>query len=349
MAGDSEADTHTGVFEEQAAEKGLGHKHGSACASREGGQGKVVHGRPVSTDGSRHREGARGDLSESEVEQEVKEYLHMHGLSDIVHIKWLDKNVCSVPSMRTRVDQTAGVNAVVGTLHLVQGVPMKRSKLRSLLDHEVGTHFLRAYHQNVRAGLPALRIDASRSAHGHWKASTVEDLETEEGLATVNTHISTACKVLWSPALSYYVQCRARDLGFTDLFLELRQFVPSAASRWSFCVRSKRGLRDTAVCGALAKDRVYFEGAIKILLLRKALDFRVLHSGKVSHICGLNVHVMYVCMYLCMYVCVCCTVQMCVFVYTSSSAYYVSLICLHAHFDTHTRTHTHDCRQTVIL
>jgi len=34
--------------------------------------------------------------------------------------------------------------------------------------------------------------------------------------------------------------------------------------------------------GALAKDRAYFEGAVRILERRDELDFLVLHAGKVQ-------------------------------------------------------------------
>jgi hypothetical protein len=71
-------------------------------------------------------------------------------------------------------------------------------------------------------------------------------------------------------------------VGFTDLFLELRQLVPSIPARWSYCFRSKRGLRDTSIPGAFGKDRAYLEGAILILQQRNSLDFRILHAGKVS-------------------------------------------------------------------
>jgi hypothetical protein len=222
------------------------------------------------------------EMTGAAIEEQVKEYLELHDIAGIVSIKWLDKSTCSVPSMRTRCDPLAGDNAVSGTLHLVKNARMSRAKLRSLLDHEIGTHFLRAYNQHVRGCLPGLRSEVARAVKGSESMTPVaESLETEEGLATINTHLTAACKTLWSPAVSYYAQSRARDLGFTQLFLELRQYIPSAASRWSFCMRSKRGLRDASLCGAMAKDRVYFEGAIKILLRRNVLDFRVLHSGKV--------------------------------------------------------------------
>ena len=36
-------------------------------------------------------------------------------------------------------------------------------------------------------------------------------------------------------------------LGFAEVFLELRELIPSPTARWSYCFRCKRGLRDTQV------------------------------------------------------------------------------------------------------
>jgi hypothetical protein len=102
------------------------------------------------------------------------------------------------------------------------------------------------------------------------------------GLATLNTLLGSEKLSLISPALSYYAQCRAMHLGFTDLFLELADLIPSPTARWSYCFRCKRGLRDTSVAGSFGKDRAYLEGAIRILEQRANLDFILLHAAKVS-------------------------------------------------------------------
>lgn len=221
-----------------------------------------------------------GDMSEDEAERDVQAYLERHGIQEVVRLEWLEKDMCSVPSMRTRIDVVAE-KPVTGKLHLVRGAPIRQQRLKGLLDHEIGTHFLRAYNEHTRRGLPmAHTIDGPEGAQR--RVSALQDLETEEGLATLNTHYSAKNKVLWSPALSYVVQARSRDVGFTALFMELKQFIPSAASRWAFCMRSKRGLRDTSQPGGMAKDKVYLQGALKILMHRRELDFTVLHSGKIT-------------------------------------------------------------------
>ena len=47
-------------------------------------------------------------------------------------------------------------------------------------------------------------------------------------------------------------------------------------------VRVKRGLTDTAMSGGLYKDKVYLEGAVRVLQQRRMLDFKLLHSAKIS-------------------------------------------------------------------
>ncbi len=38
--------------------------------------------------------------------------------------------------------------------------------------------------------------------------------------------------------------------------------VCTCTCRWSYCLRCKRGLRDTSRPGGLAKDGAYFDGAV---------------------------------------------------------------------------------------
>lgn len=162
-------------------------------------------------------------MTEEETEEAVKRYLDMHGIRDVVDIEWLDKNKCSVPSMRTRCDPTSA-RAVTGRLHLVRGAPLRRQRLQSLLDHEVGTHFLRAYNQNVRGSLPANRPDFG----GGRKPSPLEELESEEGLATINTHISSASKVCcWVPPSACSACCRGLSIPAENRGWK-RACVPSA-------------------------------------------------------------------------------------------------------------------------
>ena len=91
---------------------------------------------------------------------------------------------------------------VVGTYYL-------EATLNSLLDHEVGTHFVRAAnerrwgtHRQQFGGKLNRRRDGSKAYNGHRILSERDALATEEGLATLNTLLYSSGKVMWSAALS---------------------------------------------------------------------------------------------------------------------------------------------------
>lgn len=74
----------------------------------------------------------------------------------------------------------------------------------------------------------------------------------------------------------------AKQLSFVDLFNCLEKFIDGPQLRWKYCLRVKRGMTDTGKKGGLYKDSVYLQGAVKILMRRKSLDFHKLMCGKVS-------------------------------------------------------------------
>ena len=55
-----------------------------------------------------------------------------------------------------------------------------------------------------------------------------------------------------------------------------------SVNRWKCCVRVKRGCQMTNSIGGNYKDQVYLIGAIEIIKKRKAINMRLLYSGKLS-------------------------------------------------------------------
>lgn len=74
----------------------------------------------------------------------------------------------------------------------------------------------------------------------------------------------------------------AKQMSFVELFHALEKYIDKPQMRWKYCIRVKRGLTDTSKKGGLYKDSVYLEGAIKVLMRRKTLDFKMLMCGKIS-------------------------------------------------------------------
>jgi len=148
--------------------------------------------------------------------------------------------------------------------------------MMGVLDHEIGTHFLRKHNEKNQ----------------QWykkrdKFDMKTCIATEEGLACTNQMIQTViddrCKpFLYRSALNYYSAYMAKQLSFVDLFKDLEKYVDSPNARWKFVLRVKRGLTDTSQKGGLYKDQVYLEGAVKILSQRKHLNFKALLCGKIS-------------------------------------------------------------------
>lgn len=72
---------------------------------------------------------------------------------------------------------------------------------------------------------------------------------TEEGLASLHSVLLRKDPCLWRSALLYYTAYKAAFLSFKDLFQDLGKFVSDAQVRWDYCMRAKRGQRDTSVPG----------------------------------------------------------------------------------------------------
>ena len=87
---------------------------------------------------------------------------------------------------------------------------------------------------------------------------------------------------MWTGALHYYAAVQATRMSFWELFLHLEQFIESPERRWGHCLRVKKGLADTSAPGAFGRDQCYFTGAVKLLQLRRHIDFVKLHAAKVS-------------------------------------------------------------------
>ena len=215
-------------------------------------------------------------------EEMIQKYLEEHGIADHVTIKWHEN--LSTPSMTMSMSH----RRAKGVLHLPRNPKNKhfrRDWMQAMLDHEIGTHFMCAI--NDAHTSEYLRGTFSKGGHlgfGAQKRAVTqrEALCTEEGLATLNTHMSAKVKLLWGPALAYWTRWMGSQLSFSELFEALEPYVPELPRRWVQCYRCKRGLTDTGEKRALAKDQCYLEGAWKLLEGRKHLDFKLLHSGRIA-------------------------------------------------------------------
>lgn len=87
---------------------------------------------------------------------------------------------------------------------------------------------------------------------------------------------------LFQCALYYYTCHSAVTKSFVELYEDLGKYIDDPRRRFKTCLRAKRGLTDSSQLGGLYKDKVYFEGAVKILQRRRQIDLQALFAGKIS-------------------------------------------------------------------
>jgi len=108
-------------------------------------------------------------------------------------------------------------------------------------------------------------------------------LSTEEGLACLNTFKSYSDKRLFGSALLYYACCLSSKLSFYELWKKLDVYLKGDEERlWIVCMRVKRGVEDTSKPLGFYKDQATFSGAVRLLALRRSINFRHLHLCKCS-------------------------------------------------------------------
>jgi len=198
---------------------------------------------------------------EASVAQLVGEWLAAHGLEGCIKLHF-------------SATMVAPASMSGGTVSIASGpLRVRESTLPSTLNHEVGTHYMRKANEKKQVW------------HGKEKRKRFrmcnDLLATEEGLACLNTHLGPN-KWLWQAALHYYAAVQGSTMSFSELFADLAQYIDDPARRWNECVRVKRGVTDTSLPGSFCKDQCYLEGSLAILRQRDAIDFQLLHCGRIS-------------------------------------------------------------------
>ena len=155
-------------------------------------------------------------------------------------------------------------------------VEYRTDRMKTVLNHEIGTHFIRRVN------------DKKQKWYGKKDKYDIRScIQTEEGYAVINQYCEYALNpkkkpYLYKAALNYYMAYQAGVMSFAELYADLEQFVDDPHRRWNYTLRVKRGITDTSMPGGLYKDQVYLEGAYKILKERRNINFFALISGKIS-------------------------------------------------------------------
>lgn len=193
----------------------------------------------------------------------VSAYLKDPNIDDKVEIRLVEGMLSAANVVKPSPDEKYVVNIARG--------PVSRPILESICDHEVGTHLLR------------MMNDEHQVWHGcRERYKLANPWTTEEGFATINTYISLPSKLLYPQALRYWAVCRGAQIGFVELFHELRNIVKDEKRCWQICCRIKRGMFDTSLPGAFYIDQAYFKGAVEILKHLDEVDFGRLYCGQIA-------------------------------------------------------------------
>ena len=124
-----------------------------------------------------------------------------------------------------------------GQAEIVIGLPVRYRQryIQCLLNHEIGTHFLRKHNDRRQVW-----------SEQRKKFKLGNYLRVEEGLASLNMLFEQANKpphrpFLFQAALNYFSSYLASFMGFQELFNTLKRYVHDEQKLWRQCMRVKRG------------------------------------------------------------------------------------------------------------
>nr|XP_054748680.1 microtubule-associated tyrosine carboxypeptidase-like [Lytechinus pictus] len=207
--------------------------------------------------------GAR--LTETEFTGLFKGFVNAEGLDNQVYLNLTPDLLSRAVMTRLRSRPTMNVNSKV----------LRRGWARGLLQHEIGTHYMRSANN---------RYQPWHNNRGRKRHKLLPMNPTEEGLASLHSVLGRDDPCLWRSAMLYYTVYQASLLPFRELFEHLSRFIQSPEVRWDYCMRAKRGQVDTSKPGCFNKDQVYLNGALQVLRFRFEIDFHALvKMGRVAY------------------------------------------------------------------
>lgn len=201
-----------------------------------------------------------GEVEAVEAQTHLKKALDRVGLSE-----W---EVIITEKMQARMS----VRSVEKQVKIRQDYKFTKQAIQRLLVHEIGTHVFR-YSNGARQRLELLRLGLADYSM------------TEEGMATYHEQQYD----LRDPIVArrYALRVIAAYKSLTSTFAEVMEELIEYCDfdeAFDIAIRAKRGFVNTAEYGSYVKDKVYFEGFIKVQehLEQHPDDYTLLMSGKVS-------------------------------------------------------------------
>jgi hypothetical protein len=150
------------------------------------------------------------------------------------------KNLISYRFTHKTISPTTIVHKSKGKSEIVVGLPLKYRKktIICLLNHEVGTHFLRKYNDRKQIWYEKRK-----------KYKLKNFMITEEGLAGINMLYEQAISAPFKPflfqsALNYVTSFYASYMSFVELYNTLKKYIKDESKLWKQCMRVKRSKGD---------------------------------------------------------------------------------------------------------
>ena len=135
------------------------------------------------------------------------------------------------------ISPTTIVHKPKGKAEIIVKLPVKyrQDYIICLLNHEIGTHFLRKQNERKQIWF-----------ENRKKYKLGKYLMTEEGLAAINMLYEQAIQPPYKPylfqaALNYFSSYLASFMGFAELYATLKEHVQDDEKLWRQCMRVKRG------------------------------------------------------------------------------------------------------------
>ncbi|XP_070568776.1 microtubule-associated tyrosine carboxypeptidase 1-like [Ptychodera flava] len=217
-------------------------------------------------------------ISASQATPTLSEYLKLNMVDGMLSIGWTKDLSCSgrmsMTGPNTKLNKPEARRFSLWLKDSVDNAYLREGGIVCLADHEIGTHFFRSLNDGLQPWY------SNRDRFGLRGVKSLQLLETEEGLATVNTHIQAKVPLLFMPALVYYTSCKATEMTFEELYDHLQHYVKNPEQRWKHVMRVKRGLENPNDLGGYGKDQCYFAGAVEVLRNIENIDFQLLYAGK---------------------------------------------------------------------
>ncbi|XP_025097973.1 uncharacterized protein KIAA0895-like isoform X2 [Pomacea canaliculata] len=220
-------------------------------------------------------------ISQEQANNILMDYIRENSLQESLNVYWSNNMTCSARMVwsgyRMKLNRPEFRRYALWINGSNENPFLRTKGMLCLLDHEIGTHFLRTYNDGLQPWY------SDRGRFGLRNAQALESMCSEEGLAAINTAIRSREPYLWLNALKYYAACKSTEFNFTELFDHLERFLQNPEQRWKMVMRIKKGLENPNDLGGHGGDQCYFEGAVKILRNLDAIDFTVLMSGKICY------------------------------------------------------------------